>query len=59
MKTFLTLSDKTEIEAPLYYFKNLKKLKKLNRNLDVNASINIKLKELGHQLIILIFHVFI
>ena len=42
MKTFLTLSDKTEIEAPLYYLKNLKKLKKLNRNLDVNASINIK-----------------
>ena len=33
MKTFLTLSDKTEIKAPLYYLKNLKKLKKLNRNL--------------------------
>ena len=33
LKTFLTLSDKTEIEAPLYYLKNLTKLKKLNRNL--------------------------
>jgi putative transposase len=33
MKTFLTLSDKTEIEAPLYYLKNLKNLKRLNKNL--------------------------
>jgi len=33
MKTFLTLSDKTEIEAPLYHLKNLSKIKRLNRNL--------------------------
>ena len=33
MKTFLTLSDKTEIEAPLYHLKNLTKQKRLNRNL--------------------------
>ena len=33
MKTFLTLSDKIEIEAPLYYFKNLTKQKRLSRNL--------------------------
>jgi len=33
LKTFLTLSDKTEIEAPLYHLKNLTKLKRLNRNL--------------------------
>jgi len=33
MKTFLTLSDNTEIEAPLYHLKNLSKLKRLNRSL--------------------------
>lgn len=33
LKTFLTLSDNIEIESPLYYHKNLSKLKKLNRNL--------------------------
>jgi len=33
LKTFLTLSDKTEIEAPLYHLKNLSKQKRLNRNL--------------------------
>jgi len=33
MKTFLTLSDKTEIEAPLYHLKYLNKIKRLNRNL--------------------------
>lgn len=33
LKTFLTLSDKTEIESPLYHLKNLKQIKKLNRNL--------------------------
>ena len=33
LKTFLTLSDKTEIEAPLYHLKNLTKQKRLNRNL--------------------------
>jgi len=33
LKTFLTLSDKTEIEAPQYHFKNLTKQKRLNRNL--------------------------
>lgn len=33
MKTFLTLSDKIEIESPLFHLKNLSKQKKLNRNL--------------------------
>lgn len=33
LKTFLTLSDKTEIESPLYHLKNLTQQKKLNRNL--------------------------
>jgi len=33
LKTFLTLSDKTEIESPLYHLKNLLKQKRLNRNL--------------------------
>ena len=33
LKTFLTLDDKSEIEAPLYHLKNLPKLKRLNRNL--------------------------
>ena len=33
LKTFLSLSDKTEIEAPLYHLKNLKQIKKLNRSL--------------------------
>lgn len=33
LKTFLTLSDKTEIESPLYHLQNLAKQKKLNRNL--------------------------
>jgi len=33
MKTFLTLSDKSEIEAPLYHLKNLTQQKRLNRNL--------------------------
>ena len=33
MKTFLTLSDETEVKAPLYHLKSLKKIKKLNRNL--------------------------
>ncbi|HIM94905.1 MAG TPA: transposase [Campylobacterales bacterium] len=31
LKTFLTLSDKTEVEAPLYHLKNLSKQKRLNR----------------------------
>ena len=35
MKTFLTLSNQTEIEAPLYHLKNLKELKKLNRSLSI------------------------
>ena len=33
MKKFLTLSDKTEIESPLFHLKNLSKQKRLNRNL--------------------------
>jgi len=33
LKTFLTLSDKREIEAPLYHLKNLTKQKRLNGNL--------------------------
>ena len=33
LKTFLTLSDKREIEAPLYHLKNLTKQKRLNRSL--------------------------
>lgn len=33
LKTFLTLSDKAEIESPLFHLKNLSKQKKLNRNL--------------------------
>lgn len=33
MKTFLTLSDKKEIESPLYHLKNLTQLRKLNKNL--------------------------
>ena len=33
LKTFLSLSDKTEIEAPLYHLKNLKQLKRMSRNL--------------------------
>ena len=33
IKTFLTLSDSLEIEAPLYHLKYLKQIKKLNRNL--------------------------
>ena len=33
LKTFLTLSDNTEIEAPLYHLKNLTQQKRLNRNL--------------------------
>jgi len=33
MKTFLTLSDKTEVDSPLFHLKYLKKLKKLNRSL--------------------------
>ena len=33
LKTFLTLSDKTEVESPLYHLKNLSKQKRLNRNL--------------------------
>ncbi len=33
LKTFLTLSDKKEIESPLSHLKSLPKLKKLNRNL--------------------------
>jgi putative transposase len=33
LKTFLTLSDKAEIESPLFHLKNLSKLKRLNRNL--------------------------
>ena len=33
MITFLTLSDKTEIQSPLFHLKNLSKQKNLNRNL--------------------------
>ncbi len=33
LKTFLTLSDKSEIQSPLYHLKNLTKQKRLNRNL--------------------------
>lgn len=33
MTTFLTLSDKREIESPLYHLKNLNKQKRLTRNL--------------------------
>lgn len=33
LKKFLTLSDKTEIESPLYHLKNLTQQKRLNRNL--------------------------
>lgn len=33
LKTFLTISDNTEIEAPLYHLKNLAQQKRLNRNL--------------------------
>ena len=33
LKQFLTLSDDTKIDAPLFHLKNLSKLKKLNRNL--------------------------
>jgi putative transposase len=33
LKTFLTLSDNTDIEAPLYHLKNLSKQKRLNRKL--------------------------
>jgi len=33
LKQFLTLSDKTKVDAPLFHLKNLSKLKKLNRNL--------------------------
>jgi len=33
LKTFLTLSDNTEIESPLYHLKYLSEIKRLNRNL--------------------------
>jgi putative transposase len=33
LKQFLTLSDNTTIEAPLFHLKNLSNIKKLNRNL--------------------------
>lgn len=33
LKKFLTLSDKIEIESPLYNLKKLTKQKRLNRNL--------------------------
>lgn len=33
MKTFLTLSDNTKIESPLYHLKNITQLKLLNKNL--------------------------
>jgi putative transposase len=33
LSKFLSLSDKTEIESPLFHLKNLSKLKRLNRNL--------------------------
>ena len=33
LKKFLTLSDKTEVESPLYHLKNLSKQKRLNRSL--------------------------
>jgi len=33
LKTFLTLSDETDIKAPLYHLKYLNKIKRLNRNL--------------------------
>lgn len=33
LKKFLTLSDKTEVESPLYHLKNLTQQKRLNRNL--------------------------
>jgi putative transposase len=33
LKQFLTLSDNTKIEAPLFHLKNLSNIKKLNRNL--------------------------
>ncbi len=33
LKTFLTLSGQTEVEAPLYHLKNLRQLKQLNKSL--------------------------
>lgn len=33
LKTFLTLSDRKDVESPLFHLKNLSKLKKLNREL--------------------------
>jgi len=50
MKTFLTLSDKTEIKAPLYYLKNLKNLKRLNKNLSKKKKGSIGRKKAKLQL---------
>ena len=53
MKTFLTLSDETEIEAPLYHLKNLKQLKQLNRSLSKKKKGSKGRVKAKHQLAIL------
>jgi len=50
LKTFLTLSDETEIEAPLYHLKYLKELKQLSRNLSKKHKGSNRRVKAKHQL---------
>lgn len=50
LMTFLSLSDKTEIEAPLYHLKNLKQIKKLNRSLSKKKKGSNKRKQAKQKL---------
>lgn len=45
LKTFLTLSNKKEIESPLYHLKSLSRLRKLNRNLSKKKKAQTQEKE--------------
>ena len=50
LKTFLTLSDHTEIGSPLYHLKYLKELKQLNRNLSKKQKGSKRRAKTKHQL---------
>ena len=59
LKQFLTLSDNTKFNSPLFHLKNISNLKSLNKNLSsktcsccgtINNSINKELKDLNNRL---------
>jgi len=50
LKTFLTLSDEAEIEAPLYHLKNLRELKQFNRSLSKKKKSSKRRAKAKHQL---------